>query len=383
MPSHLHYIAHLDMDSFFVEVELLKAPELRGKAVIVGGDAIRGIVTTCSYEARKFGVHSAMAMKQAIRLCPHAIVLPGHYSEYVKASKEVTEIIASKAPLFEKASIDEFYIDLSGMDKYFDPLKWMIDLRELIMQQTGLPLSFGIGKNKMVAKMATNEAKPNGFLQVPPGSETDFLAPLEVEKIPGVGPQMENILKYHKFNFIKDIQNSERSKLENIFGQTGIDLWNKAHALNTSIVNPVREQKSISKENTFDADLTDVQALLGEIVWMSEQISFELRKIETATGCITIKIKYSDFEVVTRQVSIPHTSAEDEIIPVAKALFLKLYNYKNAVRLLGVRASSLSKESIQTNLFQNTGTKSKLYKAIDAVKTKFGGDAIYRASGKK
>lgn len=371
------------MDSFFVEVELLKNPELRGKAVIVGGDAIRGIVTTCSYEARKFGVHSAMAMKQAIRLCPHAIVLPGHYSEYVKASKEVTEIIASKAPLFEKASIDEFYIDLSGMDKYFDPLKWMIDLRDLIIQQTGLPLSFGIGKNKMVAKMATNEAKPNGFLQVPPGSEVDFLAPLEVEKIPGVGPLMQNILKYHKFNFIKDIQSSDQAKLESIFGQTGIDLWNKAHALNTSIVNPEREQKSISKENTFDADISDVQTLMGEIVRMSEQIAFELRKIETATGCITIKIKYSDFEVVTRQVSIPHTSAEDEIIPVAKALFLKLYNNKSAVRLLGVRASSLSKESIQTNLFQNTGTKSKLYKAIDAVKTKFGGDAIYRASGKE
>ncbi len=382
MTTPIQYIAHLDMDSFFVEVELLKAPELRGKAVIVGGDAVRGIVTTCSYEARKFGVHSAMAMKQAMRLCPHAIVLPGHYSEYVMASKEVAEIIASKAPLFEKASIDEFYIDLSGMDKYFDPLKWMIDLRELITQQTGLPLSFGIGNNKMVAKMATNEAKPNGFLQVPPGSEKDFLAPLEVGKIPGVGPQMQHVLKYHQFVFIKDVQNSDPAKLEKIFGTSGVDLWNKAHALHSSVVNPVREQKSISKENTFEADVEDVEALMSEIVWMSEQIAFELRKGETAAGCITIKIKYSDFEVVTRQVSIPHTSLEDEIIPVAKALFLNLYKSRNKVRLIGVRASNLSKDSIQTNLFQDTGNKSKLYKAIDAVKTKFGGDAIFRASGK-
>ena len=375
-------IAHLDMDSFFVEVELLKAPELRSKAVIVGGDAIRGIVTTCSYEARKFGVHSAMAMKQAIRLCPHAIILPGHFSEYVKASGEVTEIIASKAPLFEKASIDEFYIDLSGMDTYFDPLKWMIELREFITAKTGLPLSFGIGNNKMVAKMATNEAKPKGFLQVISGSEKSFLAPLEVGKIPGVGPQLEHILKYHRFNFIRDIQNVPSEKLEKILGKSGLDLWNRANASDTSIVNPVREQKSVSKENTFESDIADIPFLMGEIVRMSEQIAFELRKNETSTGCITIKIKYSNFEVATRQVSIPHTSAEDEIIPVAKALFLQLYKNRHTVRLLGVRASNLFKGSIQTNLFQNTSDKSNLYKAIDAVKNRFGGDAVFRASGK-
>lgn len=370
------------MDSFFVEVELLKAPELRGKAVIVGGDAIRGIVTTCSYEARKFGVHSAMAMKQAIRLCPHAIVIPGTYSDYVKASREVTEIIAAKAPLFEKASIDEFYLDLSGMDKYFDPLKWMMELRQFISKETGLPLSFGIGKNKMVAKMATNEAKPNGFLQVPPGSEKNFLASLEVGKMPGVGPQMEAILKYHGFNYIRDIQQVSSEKLEKIFGKSGLDLWNRANANDTSVVNPSREQKSVSKENTFEQDIADMSFIMSEIVRMSEQIAFELRKNETSAGCITIKIKYSNFDVVTRQVSIPHTSAEDEIIPVAKALFLQLYKDRNTIRLLGVRASNLFKGSIQTNMFQNTGDKSNLYKAIDAVKNRFGGDAVFRASGK-
>ncbi len=375
-------IAHLDMDSFFVEVELLKAPELKGKAVIVGGHLERGIVTTCSYEARKFGVHSAMAMKMAVRLCPHAIIIPGHYDEYVKASKSVSDIIASRAPLFEKASIDEFYIDLSGMDKYFDPLKWMIELREFISGQTGLPLSFGIGNNKMVAKMATNEAKPNGFLQVPPGSEKNFLAPQEVGKIPGVGPQLEHILKYHGFNIIRDIQNVSSEKLEKIFGKSGVDLWNRANANDTSVVNPIREQKSISKENTFEKDIADISFLMSEIVRMCEQIAFELRKNETSAGCFTIKIKYSNFEVATRQVSIPHTLAEDEIIPVAKALFLQLYKSRHTVRLLGVRASSLFKGSIQTNLFQDTSNKSNLYKAIDEVKNRFGGDAVFRASGK-
>src|SRR5690606_35927036 len=203
----------------------------------------------------------------------------------------------------EKASIDEFYIDLSGMDKYFNPLEWMIDLRTQISEKTGLPLSFGIGNNKMVAKMATNEAKPNGFLQVLPGFEKDFLAPLQVGKIPGVGPQMEHILKYHQFNVIGDLQNSDPARLEKIFGKSGIDLWNKVHAKDTSIVHSFREQKSISKENTFEADVDKRDVLMSEIVRMCEYLAFELRKEETATGCITIKIKYSDFKVVTRQVS--------------------------------------------------------------------------------
>ena len=198
MSGTSNIIAHFDLDSFFVSVEILKDPSLKGKAVIVGGQNERGIVTTCTYEARKFGVHSAMPMKTAMRLCPHAIVISGTYSEYSKYSNWVTRVIASKAPLFEKASIDEFYIDLQGMDTFFDPLKWTIELRELIMNETGLPISFGIARNKMVAKIATNEAKPNGYLHIPLGREKEFLAPLGVNKIPGVGEQANQILNYLK-----------------------------------------------------------------------------------------------------------------------------------------------------------------------------------------
>ncbi len=380
--SQSNIIAHFDLDSFFVSVEFLRDPSLKGKAVIVGGSPERGIVTTCSYEARKFGVHSAMPMKTAMRLCPHAIIVKGTYSEYTKYSRWVTEIIASKAPLFEKASIDEFYIDLSGMDTFFNPLQWTIDLRTLITNETGLPISFGIAKNKMVAKMATNEAKPNGFLQVPAGKEKEFLGPLEVNKIPGVGEQTTEVLFYNGFKYIRDIYNATPEKMEKLFGKWGYELWNKAQGIHQSSISAYHEAKSISTENTFEENITEVGTLMSEIVRMTEKIAFELRKDEKVSGCITVKIRYPDFETTSRQVSIPYTSADDEIIPVAKDLFHKLYKKGKPVRLLGVRLSDLSNDAVQTNLFQNIERKNILYKAIDDVKNRFGKNSVVRAAGK-
>lgn len=375
-------IAHFDLDSFFVSVELLKDPSLKGKPVIVGGQNEKGIVTTCTYEARKFGVHSAMPMKTAMRLCPQAIVVSGNYPEYSRYSKWVTDLIASKAPLFEKASIDEFYIDLHGMDKFFDPLKWTIELRKLITEETGLPISFGIAKNKMVAKMATNEAKPNGFLQVPLGKEKEFLAPLEVNKIPGVGEQANKILNYHGIKFIRDIHESTPENLEKLLGKWGHELWNKAQGNHTSVITEYREAKSISKENTFFENVLDVEILMAEIVRMVEKVCFELRKEEKVTGCVTIKLRYPDFETTSRQASIPYTSADDEIIPVAKALFHKLYKKGKPVRLLGVRLSNFSEDSVQANLFHDAERKNSLYKSLDDVKNRFGRNSVNRASGR-
>ncbi|MEO8764295.1 MAG: DNA polymerase IV [Ginsengibacter sp.] len=375
-------IAHFDLDSFFVAVEYLRDPSLKGKAVIVGGSPERGIVTTCSYEARKFGVHSAMPMKTAMKLCPHAIIVKGTYGEYGRYSRWVTQIIASKAPLFEKASIDEFYVDLGGMDKFFNPLQWTIDLRELIMSETGLPISFGIAKNKMVAKMATNEAKPNGFLQVPYGKEKDFLAGLEVNKIPGVGEQTTQVLLQHGFKFIRDIHNATPEKMEKMLGKWGFDLWNRAQGTHHSTISAYHESKSISTENTFEENVIDVNRLMGEIVRMTERIAFDLRKEEKVTGCITVKIRYPDFETTSRQTSIPYTSADDEIIPVAKGLFHKLYKKGKPVRLLGVRLSDLTNDAVQANLFQNMERKNTLYKAIDDVKNRFGAGSVIRAAGK-
>jgi len=379
-PSNI--IAHFDLDSFFVSVEILKDPSLKGKPVIVGGQNERGIVTTCTYEARKFGVHSAMPMKTAMRLCPQATVVSGNYSEYSRYSKWVTDIIASKAPLFEKASVDEFYIDLQGMDKFFDPLKWTIDLRKLITAETGLPISFGIAKNKMVAKMATNEAKPNGFLHVPLGKEKEFLAPLEVNKIPGVGEQSDKILQYHQIKIIRDIHSTTAENLEKLLGRWGHDLWHRAQGTQTSVIAQYRETKSISKENTFFENVTDVEFLMSEIVRMTEIICFKLRQEAKSAACVTIKIRYPDFQTTSQQTTIPYTSADDEIIPVAKALFNKLYRKGKPVRLLGVRLSDFSNQSLQANLFNDTERKKTLYKALDEVKNRFGRTSVTRASGK-
>ena len=379
--SSSNIIAHFDLDSFFVSVEVLNNPSLKGKPVVVGGSE-RGVVAACSYEARKFGIHSAMPMKTAMRLCPQAIVVKGTYNEYSKYSRWVTQIIASKVPLFEKASIDEFYIDLSGMEKFFNPLQWTIDLRELIITETGLPISFGIGRNKMVAKMATNEAKPNGFLQVPEGKEKEFLSNLELNKIPGVGEQTSQVLLHHGFKFIKDIHDITSEKLENILGKWGFDLWNKAQGTHYSTITPYHEAKSISTENTFDENVTDINKLMSEIVRMTEKIAFELRKEEKVTGCITVKIRYPDFETTSRQTSISYTCADDEIIPVAKDLFHKLYKNEKPVRLLGVRLSDLTNNAIQANLFESVERKNILYKAIDDVKNRFGTGSVIRAAGK-
>lgn len=375
-------IVHFDIDSFFVSVEMLRDPSLKGKPVIVGGSRERGIVTTCSYEARKFGVHSAMPMKTAMQLCPQAIVLRGNYAEYSKYSRWVTQIIASKAPLFEKASIDEFYIDLTGMGKFFDPLQWTIDLRNKIIDETGLPISFCIASNKMIAKMATNEAKPNGFLQVLPGKEKDFLANLEVGKIPGVGTQTTPVLLYHGFKFIRDIYASTPDELEKLLGKWGLDLWNRLQGNHRSTISGYHESKSISTENTFEENIVDVNRLMSEIVRMTEKIAFELRKDEKVAGCVTIKIRYPDFETTSRQTSIPYTCADDEFIPVAKDLFHKLYKKGKPVRLLGVRLSDLTNDAIQTNIFENLEKKNTLYKAIDNVKNRFGAGSVVRAAGK-
>ena len=372
-------IAHFDLDSFFVSVEVLNNPSLKGKAVFVGGHE-RGVVAACSYEARKFGVHSGMPSKKALQLCPHAIVLKGTRGEYSKFSRWVTDIIAAKAPLFEKASIDEFYLDLTGMDKFFKPLQWTIELRQQIMDETQLPISFGMGSNKMIAKMATNEAKPNGYLQVPFGKEKEFLAPLPVNKIPGVGDHTYEVLKAMAIFTINDISLKTKEQLEERLGKWGVDLWRKSFGLHDGEVTQYHEAKSISSENTFDENKTDLTFLMGELVRQSEKIAFELRQDGKVAGCIAVKIRYPDFETTSRQTTVPFTCADDEIIPVAKELFHKLYRKGKPIRLLGVRLSELTNEAIQANLFDDVERKSDLYKAIDDVKNRFGKLKLKRAS---
>ncbi len=379
MHSPQRYIAHFDLDSFFVSVEVLHDPTLKGKAVIVGGSRDRGVVTTCSYEARKFGVRSAMPMKTAMRLCPHAILVRGTRGEYSRYSRWVTDIIAAKAPLFEKASIDEFYIDLTGMDKYFDPLQWTIDLRKEIIDKTQLPISFGLASNKMIAKIATDEAKPNGYLFVQPGMEKAFLAPLPVNKFSGVGEQTFRTLQEMGLHTIRDISETPVTILEKKLGKYGADLWKKSQGLHFGEVHPYHEAKSISCENTFEENTADIDFLLSELVRMTERVAYELRQDEKLTGCIAVKIRYPDFETTSRQTTIDYTLRDDELIPVAISLFEKLYRQGKEVRLLGVRLSELTNHAVQGSLFDDTGKKKELYKAIDEVKNKFGKGLLQKA----
>ncbi len=379
MSHPLRTIAHYDLDSFFVSVEMLNDPSLKGKPVIVGGKE-RGVVAACSYEARKYGVHSAMPSNKARQLCPQAIFLKGNYADYSKYSRWVTHIIKAEAPLVEKASVDEFYLDLSGMDKFFDPLQWAINLRENIMNQTGLPISFGLSCNKMMAKIATNQAKPNGFLQVPHGREQEFLAPLSVGEIPGVGQQTQLILQSMGIYTIQDIFTTGKEALDERLGKTGIELWQKSQGIHHSPVTEYHEAKSISSENTFDENKTDIIFLQAELVRLTEKICFKLRQDGKVAGCVAIKLRYADFETVNRQLAIPFSCADDEIIPVAKTLFSKLYHGSKPIRLLGVRLSELTHDAVQTNMFDDVNRKSDLYKAIDGVKNRFGNYVVKRAS---
>jgi DNA polymerase-4 len=292
----------------------------------------------------------------------------------------VTEIIASKAPLFEKASIDEFYLDLTGMDKFFNPLQWTIDLRKQIMQDTGLPISFGLASNKMMAKIATNAAKPNGYLQIPFGKEKEFLAPLSVDKIPGVGDQTFEVLKSMGIKTINDVNQRTPEELEARLGKWGVDLWQKSNGIHTREVSQYHESKSISSESTFNENTTDIEFLMSEVVRITEKIAFELRQDGKVAGCVAIKLRYPDFTTTTKQTTIPYTCADDEIIPVVKELFKKSYKRGMAIRLLGVRLSELTNDAVQTNLFSDTASKSDLYKAIDDVKNKYGKSKLKRAS---
>jgi DNA polymerase IV len=344
------------------------------------GGRDRGVVAACSYEARKYGVHSGMPSKKALQLCPQAIIANGSRSEYSRYSRWVTQIIADRAPLFEKASIDEFYLDLTGMEKFFNPLQWTIGLREQIISETKLPISFGFASNKMLAKIATDEAKPNGYMQVPFGKEKEFLASMPVGKIPGVGGHTAEALKAMGITLIKHISEKTREELEERLGKWGIDLWYKSHGIHHGEVSQYHEAKSISSENTFDENKTDHDFLMGELVRLSEKIAFELREDGKVAGCIAVKIRYPDFETTSRQTTVPFTCADDEIIPVVKELFHKLYKRRQPIRLLGVRLSELTNEAVQTNLFDDVEKKSDLYKAIDDVKKRFGKLKLKRAS---
>ncbi|MEY8019265.1 DNA polymerase IV [Muriicola sp. SD30] len=374
-------ILHLDLDTFFVSVERLINSELKNKPLLVGGTSDRGVVAACSYETRGFGVHSGMPMKMARELCPEAVVIRGNAGTYSKHSDLVTDIIKEKVPIFEKSSIDEFYADLSGMDRFFGCYQYASELRRSIMKETGLPISFGLSVNKVVSKVATNEAKPNNQLKIDFGYEKRFLAPLSIKKIPMVGDKTYQTLRNLGLRQVRTIQEMPVDIMQRVLGANGKVIWKRANGVDNTPVIPFSDRKSISTERTFDRDTIDVTKLRGILIAMTENLAYQLRRGEKLTACIAVKVRYSDFNTYSKQMRIPYTSADHILIPRILELFNILYNKRMLVRLIGIRFSHLVPGNYQINLFEDTEEALNLYAAMDHLRKRFGDKSVIRASG--
>ncbi|WP_147677749.1 DNA polymerase IV [Algibacter pacificus] len=374
-------IVHMDLDTFFVSCERLLDSRLIGKPVLIGGTSSRGVVASCSYEARKFGIHSAMPMRLAKSLCPEAVILRGNAGIYSNFSKDVTDVIKDSVPLYEKSSIDEFYIDLTGMDKFFGCHKLASELRQRIMKETGLPISFGLSINKTVSKIATGEAKPNNEIKIVSGTEKPFLAPLSVRKIPMVGEVTYKSLCDLGVKRIKTVQDMPMDLMHKVLGKNGLSIWKKANGIDLSPVVQYQERKSISTERTFNKDTTDVLKLKGIIIAMTENLAYQLRRGNKLTACITFKIRYSDFQTYTQQQRIPYSAMDHSIIPVVLDLYKKLYNRRLLVRLIGVKFSHLVEGGYQINLFEDNEKQLQLTQAIDTMRQRYGDRAVISAAG--
>lgn len=372
-------IVHLDLDSFFVSAERLVNSKLIGLPVVIGGSSDRGVVSSCSYEARIFGVKSGMPMKLARRLCNEAVVVRGDMELYSKYSRLVTDIIADSAPIYEKASIDEHYLDISGMDRFFGCLKWSQELRQRIIRESGLPISFGLSVNKTVAKIATGESKPNGELQIPFNGVQPFLSPLSIRKIPMLGQQTFQLLRSMGVSNIETLSKIPPEMIERLLGKNGLMIWKKANGIDNSPVQSYYEQKSMSSERTFEKDSTDVKKMRAILIAMVGKLTYQLRKQQKLSGVISVKIRYSNFDTHSLQQRIPYTSLDHVLIKAATELFDKLYQRRMLIRLIGVRFSHLIQGQQQLDLFDDIPERIDLYQAMDKIRMRFGKDSIYRA----
>lgn len=373
-------IAHMDLDTFFVSCERKINSELNGKPVIIGGGE-RGVVASCSYETRYFGVHSAMPIKMALRLCPEAVVIKGDMELYSKMSQDVTEIIQEKVPIVERASIDEFYLDLSGMDKFFGCYKWTNEVASAVMANTGLPISFALSTNKTVSKIGTGESKPLGRFEIKEDRVQPFLNPLSIRKIPMVGNVTFQLLSRVGIRTIESLSAMPVEALHQLVGNNARELWRKANGIDENPVVPYSEKKSISKEHTFSTDTIDITGIKGIITGMVEELAFKLRESKWLTSTVVIKIRYSNFDTETKQYKIPYTATDHTLTRVALDLFNKLYTRRMRLRLIGVKFTGLVHGNHQMNLFEDTEELISLYQTMDKIKNRFGKQAVGKASG--
>ncbi|WP_128546159.1 DNA polymerase IV [Larkinella soli] len=379
------HILHLDLDAFFPTVEVLRNPELRGRPLLIGGTGDRGVVAGCSYETRRYGVRSAMPMRLARRLCPEAMVIKGDYQAYTQYSKAVTEIITEAAPVAEKASIDEFYVDMTGMEKFVGCEKWSRELKQRIVRETGLSVSWGLSVNKTVSKVAANERKPDGALHVLPAEVQPFLWKLDVGKLPGIGEKMAHTLRCMGVTKLGTLAQIPRRLMERTFGKTGLLLWDRANGIDPTPVVPLHRQKSMSKEMTFQTDTTDVTLLRLTLERMVEGLAYDLRQGGWCAGKVTVKIRYSDFQTYTRQITLPATASDHLLLAATRKAFDRLYDRRLLIRLVGVSFGRLVRGAEQLSLFDALGQPMQkplpeLYRQMDQVRSRFGEDRLIRAS---
>lgn len=374
-------ILHLDLDTFFVSVERLLDRRLAGKPLLIGGTGDRGVVAACSYETRAFGVHSGMPMRQARAMCPEAIVIRGNTQNYMRHSEAVTDIVREAVPVCEKTSIDEFYADLTGLDRFFGCGKFARELRERVVRETGLPISTGLSTSKTVSKMATGEAKPAGALHIHSGTERTFLGPLSIRKIPSVGTATFHTLRNLGVRRIHTVQDMPPDLLEQVLGANGRMIWRKAHGIDPSPVIPFSERKSISTERTFARDTADLQRIRPLLIAMAENLAYQLRRGRRLTASITVKVRYADFDTRTLTTSLPYTAADHLLVPRVLELFDRLFDRRVLVRLIGVKYSHLVSGGCQMDLFNDTGERVALYQALDRIRDRFGDRSIVAAAG--
>jgi DNA polymerase-4 len=372
-------IVHMDLDTFFVSCERLGNSSLEGIPLIIGGGD-RGVVASCSYEARKFGVHSAMPIRMAMRLCPQAKIIRGDMENYSKLSRAVTQVIEDKAPIVEKASIDEHYLDITGMDKFYGCFKWTNELAQLVTKETGLPISFALSVNKTVSKIGTGEGKPKGNLEIPEGMVRPFLNPLSIKKIPGVGDVTFQLLSRIGIRNIETLSEMPAEILQQMIGKSGVDLWKKANGIDFNPVEPYKERKSLSTEQTFSDDSIDIKAMESVLSAMVEKEGFKLRSEQWLTSTVTVKIKYANFDTETKQKTIAYTSADHVLVKVVLELFKKLYTRRMRLRMVGISFTNLVRGTYQINMFEDTLEMLALYQAMDKMKMRFGFNAVGRAS---
>lgn len=373
-------IVHMDLDTFFVSCERRNNSELNGIPLIIGGGD-RGVVASCSYEARKFGVRSAMPIRMAMKLCPDAKIIRGDHELYSNLSHLVTEIIQEKVPVMEKASIDEFYLDLSGMDKFFGCYQWTTEIAEAVRKESGLPISFALSTNKTVSKIGTGEAKPLGKLEIKEALIKPFLNPLSIKKIPMVGNVTFQLLSRIGIRTIQTLSEMPVHVLQQMIGKNGTELWKKANGIDENPVVPYSERKSISTERTFTNDTMDIVALKGLIAGMAEQLAYQLRKEKWLTSTVALKIRYANFDTETKQCRVAYTAVDHTLSRVALDLFEKLYTRRMRLRLVGLRFTNLVHGQHQMDLFEDTEELINLYQSMDYLKNRFGSNAVGRAAG--